>query len=86
MATTAATTQPTSGYGTATSTGYPALPSTLATDGNTYRPGSTAGAYGVQNAAYSQPSTTSPPSTNPPSTTPPASYGGTPTYGNTYTR
>jgi hypothetical protein len=51
------------------------LPSTLATDGGAYRPGSTAGAYGVQNAAY-----------NPPSTTPPASYGGAATYGNTYTR
>jgi hypothetical protein len=47
----------------------------LATDGGSYRPGSTAGGYGVQNAGYTQPAGT--PATSP--------YGGS-TYGNTYTR
>ena len=61
---------------------YPAVPSSLATDGSSYRPGSTAGGYGVQNAAYSQPAATT-------ATSPAAgSYNpaGPSTYGNTYTR
>jgi hypothetical protein len=55
----------------------PAVPSSLATDTNSYRPGSTAGNYGVQSATYNQPQPT-------PSST--YSPGGAVNYGNTYTR
>jgi hypothetical protein len=54
----------------------------LATDNGSYRPGSTAGGFGVQNAAYSQPAATT--AANPAA----GGYGpgGASTYGNTYTR
>jgi hypothetical protein len=76
----AAAAQPAPTTAPATATGsYPSVPSSLATDSGSYRPGSTAGGYGVQNAAYSQPAATS---------QAPGVYGagGASTYGNTYTR
>ena len=54
------------------------LSDNLATDNGSYRPGSTAGSYGVQNAGYAQPAGTI--------ATSPYGAGGAPTYGNTYTR
>ena len=55
------------------------MPSSLATDNSSYRPGSTAGGYGVQNAGYQQTATGSAAG---------GTYGagGAPTYGNTYQR
>jgi hypothetical protein len=53
------------------------VPASLGTESGSYRPGSTAGAYGVQSAGYQQPA--APP-------TSPYSTGGSINYGNTYTR
>jgi hypothetical protein len=64
-----------------TASSYPAVPSSLANDTAGYRPGSTAGAYGVQNANYNQavtPTTASPSGGYVPS--------GSSVYGNTYMR
>jgi hypothetical protein len=57
------------------SNSYPALPSSLATDNGSYRPGSTAGSYGVQNAAYNQTSASGT-----------SNAAGAINYGNSYTR
>jgi len=58
---------------TSTASSYPAVPASLGTDSSSYRPGSTAGSYGVQNAGYqTQPAAGG------------AAAGGT--YGNTYQR
>ena len=58
---------------TSTASSYPAVPASLGTDNSSYRPGSTAGSYGVQNAGYqTQPAAGG------------AAAGGT--YGNTYQR
>ena len=55
---------------------YPNVPAALATDASSYRPGSTAGGYGVQNAGFAQA----------PATGGTYNPGSAPAYGNTYTR
>lgn len=55
---------------------YPNVPAALATDATSYRPGSTAGGYGVQNAGFAQA----------PATGGTYNPGSAPAYGNTYTR
>jgi hypothetical protein len=69
--------QPAAPTASAPASGYPGIPASLATDSSSYKPGSTAGGYGVQSAGYTQPQTAYPGSSYNPSGL---------NYGNTYTR